>query len=122
MYGGRPARSIRPLAKGELESVLRAASRAVSLLAGVHSLECSKDQSQIDEDALVRHDRKIRDPDHFQPDYVGGGFVDKDDVLGQGAPGRIWNSTLSHPKGEDGPGWVGNKRAKQAQPKDKDYE
>ena len=110
VYGGKPAKSVRKLEESEIEELIVGAAREVAVMAGVHSLECAKDQSQIEEDALIRHDKSIRDPEHFQPDYVGGGKEHFDDVLGMGTPGRIFNNELTTPKGTEGRGWTGNKR------------
>ena len=62
-------------------------------LAYLHAVENSKDYKQLIEEEEDRLDRKLRKNAWFDPN-----IPDPDDVLGQGVPGRIFNSTLTNPE------------------------
>jgi carbonic anhydrase/acetyltransferase-like protein (isoleucine patch superfamily) len=65
-------------------------------LAYLHSVENSKDYKQLIAEEEDRLDREIRGKG--QGAWFDPNIPDPDDVLGQGSPGRIFNSTLTHPE------------------------
>ena len=93
LWAGSPAKKIRALTSSEIASIAESAHDVLEL-AYLHSVENAKDYQQLkleDEDRLdkeMRGDEAWHDPS--QPD--------PNDVLGQGVPGRIFNSTLTHPE------------------------
>lgn len=91
LWGGSPARKVRALTDEEIANIVEQAIEK-SQLANMHAIETSKSYAQIlEEDELAEIDQYL---DEAQPK---GTPVDAGDVLGQGAPGRIFRSTLSHP-------------------------
>lgn len=63
-----------------------------SELANIHAIENAKPYQQIIEEAEAAEAERYLDPSApRKPDFDTG------DVLGQGQPGRIFRSTLSHP-------------------------
>jgi len=93
IWAGAPAKMVRRLTAEELENiVIRAKSTAE--LAVLHADECSKDFKKLAEDEEQYEDDLVRDPDYHQP----GKNPNLENVLGQGPPGRIFNTTLSHPE------------------------
>lgn len=93
LWAGSPAKKVRALTDEEKLEIRETAVEHAEL-AAMHAFENAKDYVQLaaDEDAI--RDAEERDPDYAQPkDYK-----DVDDVLGQGKPGFIFNSTLTHPE------------------------
>ena len=91
-WGGAPAKMIRKVTSEELVSIQSSAQDMLNL-AVLHAEECSKDYKQIAQDEEAYEDAMTRDPDYWQP--TEGDFGD---VLGQGSPGRIFDTTLSNPE------------------------
>lgn len=92
LWAGSPAKKVRALTDAEMSDILALATET-SNLAAIHAFEHSKDFEQLaeeEEDVYVQE--HFKDPAHPSP-----AKRDLDDVLGQGAPGRIFRSTLSHP-------------------------
>lgn len=92
LWAGTPAKKVRVLTEDEITAA-KAEALEIIELASIHAAEQEKDYKTIleeEEDALVA-------------EYVDDGYLeppasfDNTDVLGQGAPGRIFRSTLSHP-------------------------
>ena len=84
-----------------------------TVLAQMHAFENSKDYEQLAKDLEELRDSQERHEDYFQPKH----YVDGDDVLGQGRPGYIFNTTLSHP--EEGLRLLKEKALKEEQKKEK---
>merc|ERR1711865_359404 len=76
----------------ELASISESAHDTLEL-AYLHSVENSKDYKQLIAEEEDRLERKLRKKAWFDPN-----IPDPDDVLGQGVPGRIFNSTLTNPE------------------------
>uniref|UniRef100_A0A7S4QM24 Gamma carbonic anhydrase n=3 Tax=Ditylum brightwellii TaxID=49249 RepID=A0A7S4QM24_9STRA len=91
-WAGSPAKMVRSLSDEELATIVNSANETTQL-ASLHAGECAKDLAQLVADEEKYLDDLERDPEYFQPTGV-----DEDDVLGQGQPGRIFNTTLSHPE------------------------
>jgi carbonic anhydrase/acetyltransferase-like protein (isoleucine patch superfamily) len=92
LWAGSPAKKVRALTADEIASIAETATSKAEL-AALHAFECAKDYKRLAEDEEKYYDDEIRDEDYWtQEDYDNG------DVLGQGAPGRIFNSTLTHPE------------------------
>eukprot|EP00538_Stauroneis_constricta_P002641 CAMPEP_0119560928 /NCGR_PEP_ID=MMETSP1352-20130426/16220_1 /TAXON_ID=265584 /ORGANISM="Stauroneis constricta, Strain CCMP1120" /LENGTH=285 /DNA_ID=CAMNT_0007609007 /DNA_START=108 /DNA_END=965 /DNA_ORIENTATION=+ len=94
LWSGAPAKKERALTTEEIASIAEAAHDTLEL-AYLHSIENAKDYKQLIEEAEDRLDRQLR--------KEGGAWFDPndpdpEDVLGQGAPGRIFNSTLTNPE------------------------
>ncbi|KAL7569060.1 hypothetical protein ACA910_016903 [Epithemia clementina (nom. ined.)] len=91
LWGGSPAVKIRALTEEEIARAKATAFKTIEL-ASLHDLELSKDYKQVVEDEeeefVIEHES---DPHTPKPP------VEKADVLGQGAPGQIFRSTLTHP-------------------------
>ena len=92
LWGGAPAVKIRPLTAEEIAQAKATAFDTIQL-ASMHEAELSKDYKQVveeeeEEDVMVH----MEDPAVPKPEPV-----ESTDVLGQGAPGQIFRSTLSHP-------------------------
>jgi len=92
LWSGSPAKKSRSLSAEEIASISEAAHDTLEL-AYLHSVENSKDYKQLVEEEEDRMDRKLRKKAWFDPN-----IPDPDDVLGQGVPGRIFNSTLTNPE------------------------
>lgn len=92
LWSGSPAQKLRSLSADEIASISEAAHDTLEL-AYLHSVENSKDYKQLVEEEEDRLDRKLRKKAWFDPN-----IPDPDDVLGQGVPGRIFNSTLTNPE------------------------
>jgi gamma-carbonic anhydrase len=93
LWAGSPAKKVRALTEAEMADIVTMA-KETSNLAAIHAYEHTKDFRQLaeeEEDVYVQEHYK--DPAHLSPRK----WRDPDDVLGQGAPGRIFRSTLSHP-------------------------
>jgi carbonic anhydrase/acetyltransferase-like protein (isoleucine patch superfamily) len=92
VWAGSPAKMVRKVTKEDIESITTSAVD-IAELAALHAGECAKDFEQLKADEEAYKDKVERNPEYWQPtDY------DPNDVLGQGAPGRIFNTTLSHPE------------------------
>jgi len=93
LWGGSPAKKIRDLTEDEKAYIGLTASEQ-SKLAQMHAFENSKGYEQIAAENDDYEDEQLRDVDFFQPKE----WKDRDDILGQGHPGYIFNSTLTHPE------------------------
>ena len=93
LWSGSPAKKVRALTSEEIASIAETAHDTLEL-AYLHAVENSKDYRQLVTEEEDRLDRFLRGDDAwFDPNQP-----DPNDVLGQGAPGRIFNSTLTHPE------------------------
>jgi len=92
LWSGSPAKKERALTSEEIAEISESAHDTLEL-AYLHSVENSKDYKQLIEEEEDRLDRKLRKKAWFDPN-----IPDPDDVLGQGVPGRIFNSTLTNPE------------------------
>ena len=92
LWSGSPAKKVRALSAEEIASIAESAHDTLEL-AYLHAVENSKDYKQLIEEEEDRLDRKLRKDAWFDPN-----IPDPDDVLGQGVPGRIFNSTLTNPE------------------------
>lgn len=92
LWAGSPAKKIRMLTAVEIASIPALALETADL-AQVHVLEHAKDYKQVleEEDEEYKQEH-MKDPSVFKPE-----LKNSTDVLGQGQPGRIFRSTLSHP-------------------------
>jgi carbonic anhydrase/acetyltransferase-like protein (isoleucine patch superfamily) len=92
LWAGTPAKKVRALTEEEIKGIV---ARAVetSELANLHAIENAKDFKQLlEENELMEIDKYL---DEYAP---RPGKRNTDDVQGQGQPGRIFRSTLSHPE------------------------
>lgn len=89
VWAGAPATFSRKVSKEDIEYI-QSHSVDMSSLALLHAGECEKDYVTIAKDEEEYEDKMLRAPDYFQPTED-----DPADVQGQGAPGRIFNTTLS---------------------------
>jgi len=103
---GSPAKLERMVTAEEFQAA-EVNSINVLELARFHAEECDKDLAQLTEDAEAYEDATTRDPEYWQPT----GERAKDDVLGQGSPGLIFDSVLTNP--EEGLKFMQKKRQKQ---------
>lgn len=92
LWSGSPAKKERALTSEEIAEIAESAHDTLEL-AYLHSVENSKDYKQLVEEEEDRLDRKLRKNAWFDPN-----IPDPNDVLGQGVPGRIFNSTLTNPE------------------------
>lgn len=92
LWAGSPARMVRALTETEIAGILSRSSETV-LLASQHAIENAKDYKQILEEEEVADIEMYMD--ETQPRKP---TRDPADVQGQGHPGRIFRSTLSHPE------------------------
>jgi carbonic anhydrase/acetyltransferase-like protein (isoleucine patch superfamily) len=91
LWAGNPARKVRDLTDDETVGIVAQAVDTAKL-AEEHAIENSKDYEEIMEDLMILELESAMDPTAPRPaDY------DSNAVLGQGHPGRIFRSTLSHP-------------------------
>jgi len=95
LWSGSPAKKERALTSQEIASIAESAHDQLEL-AYLHSVENSKDYKQLIAEEEDRLDREIRGKG--QGAWFDPNIPDPDDVLGQGIPGRIFNSTLTHPE------------------------
>lgn len=93
VWSGSPARMVRKVTKEDIESIADSAEDMAGL-AALHAAECAKDYQQLAKDEEDYEDDTERGEEYWKRDS----FVADDDVLGQGAPGRIFDSTLSNPE------------------------
>ena len=77
------------------EEIAEITDEAISLagLATLHADETAKDYKQLAQDEEDYEDKMQRAPEYWQKDTP-----DEEDVLGQGAPGRIFNTPLTNPE------------------------
>lgn len=92
LWAGSPARMVRVLTEEEIAGITARASETV-LLASQHAIENAKDYKQILEEEELADIEMYMDESHYSKQPP----PDVTDVQGQGAPGRIFRSTLSHP-------------------------
>ena len=92
LWSGSPAKKIRALTEEEIAQAKANAFETIQL-ASAHEQELAKDYKQVveeeEEEQVIEH---MKEPSIPKP-----APVDTADVLGQGAPGQIFRSTLSHP-------------------------
>ena len=93
LWSGSPAKKVRELTSEEIASISESAHDTLEL-AYLHSVENSKDYKQLIAEEEDRLDKQLRGKDA----WLDPNIPDPDDVLGQGVPGRIFNSTLTHPE------------------------
>lgn len=94
LWAGTPAKKVRSLTAEEIASIPQRA-RDTLQLAALHNIENSKDYKTVkeEEDWLDFTEGMEEDDEHLQqppPDH--------DNIQGRGRPGRIFNSTLTHPE------------------------
>mmetsp|Transcript_17336 Transcript_17336/g.48041 ORF Transcript_17336/g.48041 Transcript_17336/m.48041 type:complete len:286 (-) Transcript_17336:238-1095(-) len=94
LWSGAPAKKERALTTEEIAFIAESAHDTLEL-AYLHSVENSKDYKQLVTEAEDQLDKELREEGEawFDPNSP-----DPEDVLGQGAPGRIFNSTLTNPE------------------------
>lgn len=92
LWGGSPAKKVRDLTADEIASIAETAHDTLEL-AFLHAVENDKDYKTLISEEEDRLDRELRKDAWFDPN-----IPDPDEVLGQGLPGRIFNSTLTHPE------------------------
>jgi gamma-carbonic anhydrase len=94
LWAGSPAKMVRLLTAEEIEGITARAMETV-LLASQHAIENAKGYEQILEEAEIADIIEHQDGSYpINPPTP----KEEGDVLGQGAPGRIFRSTLSHPE------------------------
>ena len=92
LWAGSPAKKVRALTAEEIAGITARASETV-LLASQHVIENAKDYKQILEE------EEIADIELYMDESAPRKAKrDAADVQGQGYPGRIFRSTLSHPE------------------------
>eukprot|EP00934_Nitzschia_sp_Nitz4_P007409 Nitzschia sp. Nitz4//scaffold61_size107673//101772//103075//NITZ4_004257-RA/size107673-snap-gene-0.123-mRNA-1//-1//CDS//3329555776//7399//frame0 len=91
-WGGSPAKKLRDLKAEEIAAIAETAHDVLES-AFLHSVENSKDYKTLITEEEDRLDRALRKDAWFDPN-----IPDPDEVLGQGLPGRIFNSTLTNPE------------------------
>lgn len=94
VWAGSPAKEQRKLTEAEIADIYTT-SEDTAQLAALHAIECAKDADELMKDEEAYEDLRTRDEEYFQPNAYGDDDVN---VLGQGAPGRIFDTTLSHPE------------------------
>eukprot|EP00581_Thalassiosira_minuscula_P007416 CAMPEP_0183704212 /NCGR_PEP_ID=MMETSP0737-20130205/1620_1 /TAXON_ID=385413 /ORGANISM="Thalassiosira miniscula, Strain CCMP1093" /LENGTH=287 /DNA_ID=CAMNT_0025931037 /DNA_START=63 /DNA_END=926 /DNA_ORIENTATION=+ len=92
-WSGSPAKMERKVTAAELESMSESSLDTLEL-ARMHAVECDKDLAQLVKDKEMYEDATTRDPEYWHP-HEG---KDGEDVLGQGAPGLIFDSVLTNPE------------------------
>lgn len=106
LWSGCPAKKVRGLTAEEMEGMggsvdgvgedgVSVVAEDVRELALLHAVECNKDYKTVMEDDEKWRDGQERNPDYWQPQE---GAVMDGDVQGMGTPGRIFDTTLSHPE------------------------
>ena len=93
LWAGAPAKMVRVLTEVEIKA-MQETREEQEVLAQMHAFENSKDYEQLTKDLEELRDKQQRAPDYWQPKE----YVDKEDYLGQGKPGYIFNTTLTHPE------------------------
>lgn len=95
LWGGSPAVKIRDLSPEEVESIVETAED-VADLAELHAVECNKDYKMLARDEEIYQDDLARSEEYYPRPEPGS--EDREEVLGQGTPGRIFDSTLTNPE------------------------
>lgn len=91
LWSGIPAKYIRDLTEVELASA-EVAKKFTFELSRVHFEECEKSYEEVEADAELYEDIRMRDPEYFpRLDDT----TDPADVQGRGVPGRVFESELS---------------------------
>lgn len=93
LWGGTPAKKVRALTEEEISSITETALETV-LLASKHAIETTKPFEQVLEEEELAEIKEVMSEDYGFP---GEQPYDNQSVQGQGQPGRIFRSTLSHP-------------------------
>lgn len=93
-WSGSPAKMVRKVSAAELASTAEDTLETIEL-ARIHAYETSKDLAQLVKDDEAYEDATTRDPEYWQPDPNA---KEEGDVLGQGSPGLIFDSTLTNPE------------------------
>lgn len=93
VWSGSPAKMLRKVTKEDIESITNIAEDMAEL-AALHAEECDKDYEQLAKDEEDYEDRMGRAEDYWQRDNTDR----DDDILGQGAPGRIFDNALTNPE------------------------
>lgn len=93
LWAGSPAKKVRALTSTEIASIAESAHDVLEL-AYLHSVENSKDYQQLKLEEEDRLDKEMRGDEAWHDPTK----PDPNDVLGQGVPGRIFNSTLTNPE------------------------
>jgi gamma-carbonic anhydrase len=97
LWAGTPAKKVRALTEEEKAKIVSMALET-SELANQHAIENAKDyQTVLEEEELAEIEEYLDESAPRKP------WVDMADVKGQGHPGRIFRSTLSHPEDIKGP-------------------
>lgn len=93
LWAGAPAKKLRALTPEEIASIPQQA-RDTLQLAAMHSIETSKDYK------TVKEEEEWIDflGDDKAEEYTPPAGPDVDNINGMGHPGRIFNSTLTHPE------------------------
>lgn len=92
LWSGTPAKKVRALTPEEIETMTQNTLQTASL-AAEHAIENAKTYEQIlEEEELADIEEYLDESAPRQPKK------DITDVLGQGQPGRIFRSTLTHPE------------------------
>lgn len=93
VWAGSPAHKVRDLSSDEITKMVEA-THETSQLASMHLIETEKDYIEVkQEEELAEYLEGIDEM------YIDRRDSDsKHEVLGQGLPGRIFNSTLTHPE------------------------
>lgn len=93
LWAGAPAKKVRALTAEEIASIPQQA-RDTLQLASMHAIENSKDYKAVkEEEAWIEFMEGEVTDGHVPPP-----MEDKDNILGMGHPGRIFNSTLTKPE------------------------
>lgn len=100
LWAGSPAKKVRVLTEEEKAQIVSLALQT-SELANEHAIENAKDYAQLLEEEELADIHEYLDESAPRKDSIDRG--DGGDVLGQGSPGRIFRSTLSHPHEVKGP-------------------
>lgn len=92
LWAGSPAKSVRKLSAEEVTAIAATADETANL-AALHAAECAKTYEELATDDEDIQDKLERDPEYWPRDSP-----DVEDVLGQGAPGRIFDDALNKPE------------------------
>lgn len=93
LWAGAPAKKVRPLTPEEIASIPQQA-RDTLQLAAMHAIETSKDYKTVkEEEEWIEFIG-----DDAEEEYTPPRGPDPDNIDGMGHPGRIFNSTLTHPE------------------------
>jgi hypothetical protein len=93
LWAGSPARKSRDLTSDEITNITTLAADTVTL-ALQHAIENAKSYDQVLEEEELAEIEEYMDPD----DKGSLENQENNSVLGQGSPGRVFRSTLSHPE------------------------